>query len=347
MATHELEGTIQRLTVPGKGILAADESQATIGKRFSAIHLESTAENRRNYRELLLTTPGIEAFINGVILHEETLAQKTKDGLLFPDYLDNEGIAPGVKVDKGLIPLNVEEKITQGLDGLSERLLTYKSLGACFAKWRAVFSISNILPTSLAVTANTQTLARYAYVCQNNGIVPIVEPEVLIDGDHDLARCAEVTEAVFFTLFKELHKHHVLLENMILKPSMVIAGNQHMPQPSIAEVAASTLKVLRQTVPAAVPSINFLSGGQTPEAATAHLNTMNKLQPSRHPWRLSFSYGRALQEPALKIWNGKAHNVKAAQRAFYKRAKLNAAACKGQYQSNMETEEKEAETNFA
>jgi fructose-bisphosphate aldolase, class I len=346
MATHELEGTIQRLTVPGKGILAADESQATIAKRFAILHLESTIENRRNYRELLFTTPGIEAFINGVILHEETLAQKTKEGLLFPDYLDNEGIVPGVKVDKGLIPLNSKEKVTQGLDGLSERLLTYKNLGACFSKWRAVFSISNTLPTSLAITTNTQLLAYYAYICQSNGVVPIVEPEVLIDGDHGITRCAEVTENVLFTLFKELRKHQVSLECIILKPSMVIAGNQHKPQPSIAEVAAATLKILRQTVPAAVPSINFLSGGQTPEAATAHLNTMNKLQPSRHPWRLSFSYGRALQEPALKIWNGKTHNVKAAQRAFYKRAKLNAAACKGQYQSSMETEEKEAETSF-
>ena len=347
MATHELEGTIQRLTVPGKGILAADESQATITKRFSPLHIESTIENRRNYRELLFTTPDIEAFINGVILHEETLAQKTKEGLLFPDYLDNEGIVPGIKVDKGLISLNAEEKMTQGLDGLAERLLTYKNLGACFAKWRAVFSISSTLPSSLAVTANAQALARYASICQNNGIVPIVEPELLIDGDHSLSRCAEATEAVLYAVFQELHKHHILLECMILKPSMVIAGNQYIPQPNIAEVAAATLKILRQTVPAAVPSINFLSGGQTPEAATAHLNTMNKLQPSRHPWRLSFSYGRALQEPALKTWNGKAHNVKAAQRAFYKRAKLNAAACKGQYQSSMETEEKEAETNFA
>lgn len=347
MATHELEGTIQRLTVPGKGILAADESQATIAKRFAALHLESTLENRRNYRELLFTTPGIEAFINGVILHEETLAQKTKDGLLFPDFLDNEGIVPGVKVDKGLIPLNTEEKMTQGLDGLAERLLTYKNLGACFAKWRAVFSLSALLPSALAITTNSQALARYASICQHNGIVPIVEPELLIEGEHSLARCAEATAIVLHTVFEELHKHHVLLECMILKPSMVIAGNHYMPQPTIAEVAASTLKLLRQTVPAAVPSINFLSGGQTPEVATAHLNTMNKLQPSRRPWHLSFSYGRALQEPALKAWNGKAHNVKAAQRAFYKRAKLNAAACKGQYQSSMETEEKETENNFA
>ena len=347
MATHELEGTIQRLTVPGKGILAADESQATIAKRFASLHLESTVENRRNYRELLFATPGIEAFINSVILNEETLAQKNKNGLLFPEFLDKEGIVPGIKVDKGLIPLNAEEKLTQGLDGLAERLLTYKNLGAYFAKWRAVFSISDTLPSSLAIVTNTQCLARYASICQNNGIVPIVEPELLIDGGHSLARCAEATKATFHALFEELYKHQVLLECMILKPSMVIAGNQYTPPPNVAEVAAATLKILRQVVPAAVPSINFLSGGQTPEAATAHLNTMNKLQPSRNPWLLSFSYGRALQEPALKIWNGKAHNVKAAQRAFYKRAKLNAAACKGQYQSNMEAEEKETEPSFA
>lgn len=346
MVTHELEGTIQRLTVPGKGILAADESQTTIAKRFSPLHIESTVENRRNYRELLFTTPDIEAFISGVILHEETLGQKTKDGLLFSDYLDNEGIVPGVKVDKGLISLNTEEKMTQGLDGLAERLLTYKNLGACFAKWRAVFSISNRLPSSLAIIANTQALARYASICQHNGVVPIVEPELLIDGDHSLSRCAEATEAVLYSVFEELHKHHILLECILLKPSMVIAGNQYTPQSNIAEVAAATLKILRRTVPAAVPSINFLSGGQSPEAATAHLNTMNKLQPSRHPWRLSFSYGRALQEPALKTWNGKAHNVKAAQRAFYKRAKLNAAACKGHYQSSMEKDEKEVEASF-
>lgn len=346
MATHELEGTIQRLTVPGKGILAADESQTTISKRFAALHIESTIETRRIYRELLFATPGIEAFINGVILHEETLAQKNKNGLLFPEFLDKEGIVPGIKVDRGLISLNSQEKMTQGLDGLAERLLTYKNLGAYFAKWRAVFSISDILPSSLAIVANTQALARYASICQSNGIVPIVEPELLIDGNHSLARCAEATEATLDALFKELRQHNVLLECMILKPSMVIAGNQYKPQSNVAEVAAATLKILRRTVPAAVPSINFLSGGQTPEAATAHLNTMNKLQPSRNPWLLSFSYGRALQEPALKTWNGKAHNIKAAQRAFYKRAKLNAAACKGQYQSAMEEEEKEAEPAF-
>jgi fructose-bisphosphate aldolase class I len=348
MAIHELEGTISRLVAPGKGILAADESQTTIGKRFAALHIESTVENRRNYRELLFTTPDIETFINGVILHEETLGQRNKEGILFPELLDKEhGIVPGIKVDKGLIPLNTEEKMTQGLDGLAERLEMYKNLGAYFAKWRAVFTISKTLPSSLALVSNAQALARYASICQENGIVPIVEPELLMEGDHSLARCAEATTAALHTVFEELEKHRVLLKCIILKPSMVITGSHYSPQASVNEVANATLEVLRQTVPAAVPSINFLSGGQTPELATAHLNEMNKLlEKSRQPWLLSFSYGRALQEPALKTWNGKAHNVKAAQRAFYKRAKLNAAACKGDYQGNMETEDKEAEPAF-
>jgi fructose-bisphosphate aldolase, class I len=347
MAIHELEGIILQLAVAGKGILAADESQTTIGKRFAAFHIESTVENRRNYRELLFTTPGIDAFINGVILHEETLAQRNKTGLPFPELLEEQGIVPGVKVDKGLIALNTEEKMTQGLDGLAERLAIYKNLGAYFAKWRAVFTISNTLPSTLAQVSNAQALARYASICQDNGIVPIVEPELLIDGDHSLKRCAEATEETLYTVFEELHKHRVLLPLMLLKPSMAISGNKHTPQASVNAVAETTLKVLKLTVPAAVPSINFLSGGQTPELATAHLNAMNQLlKSSPRPWLLSFSYGRALQEPALKIWNGKTHNVKAAQRAFYKRAKLNAAACKGQYQASMETEDKEAEPVF-
>lgn len=346
MAVHELEGIILQLAKPGKGILAADESQTTIGKRFASLHIESTVENRRSYRELLFTTPGIEAFINGVILHEETLGQRDREGVLFPDLLAEQGIVPGIKVDKGLIALNAEEKMTQGLDGLAERLVIYKNLGACFAKWRAVFTISNTLPSSLAIAANAQALARYAYICQDNGFVPIVEPELLMDGDHDLARCAEASEATLHAVFKELKKHQVLLKCMILKPSMVIAGNHHAPS-SINEVAQATLEVLQRTVPTEIPSINFLSGGQTPEQATAHLNAMNKLKtPKEQPWLLSFSYGRALQEPALKAWNGKTHNVKAAQRAFYKRAKLNAAACKGLYQTTMEAEDKEAEPAF-
>lgn len=346
MAVHELEGIILQLAAPGKGILAADESQATIGKRFASLHIESTIENRRSYRELLFTTPGIEAFINGVILHEETLGQRDKEGMLFPDLLAEQGIVPGIKVDKGLIALSTEEKMTQGLDGLAERLMIYKNLGACFAKWRAVFTISNTLPSSLAIATNAQALARYAYICQDNGLVPIVEPELLMDGHHSLARCAEASEATLHAVFEELHKHQILLKCMILKPSMVIAGNHYTPPSSINEVAKATLKVLQNNVPTDVPSINFLSGGQTPELATAHLNTMNKSKTAKQPWLLSFSYGRALQEPALKAWNGKAHNVKAAQRAFYKRAKLNAAACKGLYQTTMEAEDKEAEPAF-
>ncbi|MES2141870.1 MAG: class I fructose-bisphosphate aldolase [Pseudomonadota bacterium] len=348
MAIHELEGIILRLAAPGKGILAADESPTTMGKRLSALQIESTVENRRNYRELLFTTPGIEAFINGVILNEETLYQKNKTDLPFPEFLDGQGIVPGVKVDKGLISLNPEEKMTQGLDGLAERLALYKNLGAKFAKWRAVFTISDTLPSSLAQVTNAQALARYASICQENGIVPIVEPELLMDGSHSLERCAETTETTLNTVFEELDKHHIILGCMILKPSMVITGSKYSPQASISEVAKATLEVLCRAVPAAVPSINFLSGGQTPELATAHLNEINRLKnPAHHPWHLSFSYGRALQEPALKTWNGKAHNVQAAQRAFYKRAKLNAAACKGQYQANMETEDKEAEPVFA
>lgn len=344
MAIHELEGIILQLAAPGKGILAADESPTTMGKRLAALQIESTVENRRVYRELLFTTPGIDAFINGVILNEETLYQKNKAALPFPEFLDNQGIVPGVKVDKGLISFNREEKMTQGLDGLAERLALYKNLGAKFAKWRAVFTISNTLPSSLAIIANAQALARYASICQESGIVPIVEPELLMDGDHSLKRCAKTTETTLDTVFEELDKHNVLLECMILKPSMVITGTHYTPQASISEVAKATLDILCSTVPKSVPSINFLSGGQTPELATAHLNEMNRFKnPAHHPWHLSFSYGRALQEPALKAWDGKVENVKAAQRAFYKRAKLNAAACKGKYQTTMETEDKEAE----
>jgi fructose-bisphosphate aldolase class I len=346
MAIHELEGIILRLAAPGKGILAADESQTTLGKRFAALHIESSVENRRSYRELLLTTPGIEAFISGVILHEETLGQRNREGLLFPELLEEQGILPGVKVDRGLIPLNTEEKMTEGLDGLADRLVMYKNLGACFAKWRAVFTISDTLPSPLAQVSNAQALARYASICQDHGIVPVVEPELLMDGSHSLARCAKVTESTLYTVFEELHKHQILLKCIILKPSMVITGSHHSPQASVDEVAEATLAVLRRTVPVDVPSINFLSGGQTPELSTAHLNAINKPQHAHQPWLLSFSYGRALQEPALKIWNGKTHNVKAAQRALYKRAKLNAMACEGKYQINMEAKDKEAEPVF-
>lgn len=331
MSNHELEATMMQLVVPVKGILAADESNGTIAKRLSSVQVESTTENRRAYRELLFTTPHIHQFISGVILFEETLGQRAANGKLFPEVLADQGIVPGIKVDKGVInlPNSLDEKITQGLDGLSERLTTYKEMGARFAKWRAVLNISAQQPSCLAIYTNAEALAQYAAICQSQGIVPIVEPELLMDGDHSLERCAEVTEKTLHEVFHALYRHRVILECMILKPSMVIQGAEHQTKASVTTVAQNTLKVLRRTVPAAVPSINFLSGGQSPELATAHLNAMNN---TKHlPWLLSFSYGRALQDPALKAWQGKPENVHAAQQALLKRAKLNAAACRGEY----------------
>ncbi len=336
MNNEALAKTIKDLVVPGKGILAADESTGTITKRFQSINVESTEENRRIYRELLFTAPEIEKYICGVILYEETLGQKTKDGTPFPQYLQNLGIVPGIKVDKGIIPLSnsPEENITQGLDGLGERLKTYKNQGARFAKWRAVIPVSNTIPTAYGLHANAEALARYASICQSEGIVPIVEPEVLMDGDHTIERCAEVTEQALRAVFKALHKNKVALEYMILKPNMVVPGIKHQPQASVHEVATATLKVLRRTVPAAVPSINFLSGGQSDEVATAHLNEMNKAK--NNPWYLSFSYGRALQAPALKTWTGQNQNISHAQEAFLKRAKLNGNATTGTYSEKSE-----------
>ncbi len=336
MSIQELKATIDHLVVQGKGILAADESEGTITKRFAAINVESTEENRRAYRELLFTTPGINAFIQGVILYEETLNQSTKTGQTFPDLLHSLGILPGIKVDKGLIPLasTENETVTQGLDGLEGRLNEYKKLGAKFAKWRAVLTITDTLPSHQAIYANAEMLARYAATCQSVGIVPIVEPEVLMDGDHTIERCAEVTEETLRIVFEALEREKVVLEGMLLKPNMVLPGKMHSPQSSVEEVAEATLRVLRRTVPAAVPSINFLSGGQSAISATAHLNAMNKM--GNQPWVLSFSYGRALQDPCLKTWQGKVENVAAAQKAFYLRAELNAAACLGKYDSTKE-----------
>ncbi len=336
MSRHELEATIAQIAVSGKGILAADESTATITKRFTSIQLESTSETRRAYRELLFTTPGIEEFINGVILYEETLGQRAGNGKLFPELLAEKGIVPGIKVDKGIthLPNTPDETITQGLDNLAERLASYKEMGARFAKWRAVLNISASTPSPLAIRANAQALARYAAICQNQGIVPIVEPELLMDGDHTLERCAEATEKTLQAVFSALNKYGVILEGMILKPGMVITGADHRPQASTEAVAQATVKILRRTVPAAVPTINFLSGGQRSELATAHLNAMNVTK--QNPWLLSFSYGRALQDTCLKTWQGKLENVKAAQQAFYKRAQLNSAACKGKYTQAME-----------
>jgi len=333
----ELQATIEQMVQRGKGILAADESQPTIAKRFAAIGVESTEESHRAYRALLFTAPGIEDYISGVIQFEETLIQTSDDGQLLPEVLARRGIVPGIKVDKGKGPLALSpgDLITYGLDGLAERLQQYKSQGARFAKWREVYQISEHNPTHLGISANAEMLARYAAVCQEQGVVPIVEPEVLIDGDHSLARCAEVTEAVQKEIFHALHRHHVVLEHMILKPNMVLPGKDHPARSSAEEIAAATLRVFRRTVPAAVPSINFLSGGLSPEQATANLNAMNAGFPDA-PWLLSFSYGRALQQPVLQAWQGKAGNVVAAQQALLKRARLNGAAQRGEYLASME-----------
>jgi len=333
----ELQATIEQMVQPGKGILAADESLPTITKRFTPINVEATEENCCAWRALLFTTPGIEEYISGVIEFEETLAQTANDGTPLPEVLAQRGIVPGVKVDKGKGPLALSpgDLITYGLDGLAERLQQYKKQGARFAKWREVYPISDHNPTPLAITANAEMLARYAAVCQEQGIVPIVEPEVLMDGDHRLSRCAEVTEAVQKEIFHALHRHHVMLEYMILKPNMVLPGKDHPIKANPREVAEATMRVFRRTVPVAVPSINFLSGGLGPEDATAYLNAMNAEFPDA-PWLLSFSYGRALQQPVLKAWRGKAENVPAAQQALLKRAKLNGAAQCGSYTPAME-----------
>jgi fructose-bisphosphate aldolase class I len=333
---NELQTTRDALVRPGTGILAADESGPTIAKRLRAIGVESTEENRRVYRELILSAPGLGEFVSGVILYEETLAQRAADGTTLPQLAARQGIVPGIKVDAGKIPLALApgDEITQGLDGLAKRLDGYKEQGARFAKWRAVYNVSDTLPSRLAVEANAQALARYAAICQEQGVVPIVEPEVLIDGDHSLARCAEVTEAVLHEVFHALRRHRVALELMLLKASMVIPGEDHERQATPAEVAAETIRVLRRSVPAAVPSINFLSGGQTPVEATANLDAINR--SGAQPWLLSFSYGRALQEPALQAWKGLATNARRCQEALTQRARLNGAACRGTYSATME-----------
>ena len=335
----ELQRTIALLVRPGKGILAADESHPTIAKRFKAIDVESTTEIRRVYRSLLFTTPGASEYISGVILFEETLGQAADDGTPLPEVLARQGIVPGVKVDKGKIPLAHApgDVVTQGLDGLAERLRTYKGQGARFAKWREVYAIGENNPTPLGIEANAEMLARYAAVCQEEGFVPIVEPEVLIDGDHTLARCLDVNEAVLHAVFHALHRHRVVLEYTVLKPSMVLPGKEHLPKAGPEQVAAATVRVLRRTVPAAVPSINFLSGGQGPAEATANLNAMNVLFP-HSPWELSFSYGRALQETALHAWAGKKANAAAAQQEYLRRARLNGLARRGTYAAEMEQE---------
>jgi fructose-bisphosphate aldolase class I len=336
MMTKELEATARSLVARGKGILAADESQPTIQKRFAALNIELTEENRRAYRETLLTTPGIEEFISGVILFDETLRQKAADGRSFVDVLTSKGIIPGIKVDKGTIamPGFPDEKITAGLDGLRDRLKEYRDLGARFAKWRAVITIGPNIPTRSNINANAHALAHYAALSQEAALVPIVEPEVLMDGDHDIDRCEEATLATLIGVFDELREYKVALEGMLLKPNMVLAGKKSLKQAGVGQVAEATLRTLRRAVPAAVPGMVFLSGGQSPELATEHLNAMNAL--GAQPWEISFSFGRALQEPALKAWKGSPANVAAAQMLFHHRAKCNGAARYGKYSDKME-----------
>ena len=337
MKTKDLESTIGALMAPGRGILAADESQATIVRRFEPFAIEPTEENRRRYRQMFFTTPGWEDYISGVILFDETLRQSADDGQRFVEILVERGITPGIKVDQGAksLPGAPGERVTEGLDGLRERLDEYRTLGARFAKWRAVIAIDDGLPSGYCLDANAHALGRYAALCQEAGLVPIVEPEVLTDGTHPLERCFDVTQATLERVITALRSQRVVLEQILLKPNMVLPGSSSPRQASVGEVAEATVRCLRRTVPAAVPGIVFLSGGQDPQAATAHLNAMNTM-PAILPWPLSFSFARALQEPALDAWRGEARNVPAGQQAFLHRARCNSAARKGRYTSEME-----------
>ena len=336
MSRSDLEQVATAMVAKDKGLLAADESNTTIAKRLDKIGSPSTEEQRRSYRELLFTTPGIAQWISGVILYDETIRQKTRDGVPFPDYLVKLGIIPGIKVDTGAKPLAgfQGETITEGLDGLRERLIEYYKLGARFAKWRAVIDIGEGIPSHAAIEANAHALARYAALCQEHNIVPIVEPEVLMDGGHALERCDAVTSGVLAEVFAQLDRQRIHLEGMILKPNMVISGKKCPTQATAEQVAAATVRCLKRHVPAAVPGIMFLSGGQTPAQAALHLSLMNRLGPL--PWQLSFSYGRALQEAALTAWGGKSANVAAGQKEFQKWSRLNSLARCGGFQSGME-----------
>ena len=338
MPANELHETARALVAEGKGILAADESDSTIKKRFDSIGVESTEDNRRAYRDLLFTTEGAEEFISGVILFDETIRQSSADGTPFPKVLESKGIIPGIKVDKGAKPLALaeDETITEGLDGLRDRLAEYRELGAKFAKWRATYSIGEDMPSEYCVWTNAHALARYAALCQEAGLVPIVEPEVLQDGTHTIAQSRKATGRALQAVYTELHDQRVELRGTLLKANMVLSGYDASNRAGVDEVADRTLDCLYHHVPAAVPGIVFLSGGQSDEDATAHLNAMNARGP--HPWQLSFSYGRALQAPALKAWVGKPKNVEAAQRAYYHRAKMNGAARTGMYAPEMEKE---------
>jgi fructose-bisphosphate aldolase class I len=337
MTADELAATATALVAPGKGILAADESGGTIAKRFASIQVESTTDQRRAYRELLFTTEGAAEFISGVILYDETLRQRAADGTPLPEVLARQGIICGIKVDKGTTALAgfEGEKVTEGLDGLGDRLGEYRELQARFTKWRAVIAIGEGLPTPGCIRANAEALARFAASSQAAGLVPIVEPEVLMDGDHPIERCDQATRDTLAEVFAALRRHRVRLDGMLLKPNMVLSGGDCPTQAGVTEVARATLACLRDHVPASVPGIVFLSGGQSDQAATAHLDAMNRLGGA--PWQLSFSYGRALQAPALKAWKGEAANASAAQRAFLHRARLNGAARSGSWTEAMET----------
>ena len=337
MKTDDLETVAKKLVAPGKGILAADESSGTIEKRLKTINVPSTEENRRMYRQILFTTKGAGDFISGVILYDETIRQKNQDGRSFVEVLEQQGIVPGIKVDKGAKAMAnfPGEKITEGLDGLRERLIEYRKLGARFAKWRAVITIGDGIPTPACIDSNAEALARYAALCQENDLVPIVEPEVLMDGTHTLERHFDVTEQTLRSVFNSLAEHRVVLEGILLKPNMVLSGKENSKQASVQEVAEATVRCLKRVVPAAVPGIVFLSGGQTDQQATEHLNAMNRMGDL--PWQLSFSYGRALQAPVLKAWKGDTANVDAAQTAFHHRAWCNSKARFGRYTEEMET----------
>jgi fructose-bisphosphate aldolase, class I len=340
MFERELAATAAAMVAPGKGILAIDESSGTIKKRFDTIGIESNTENRRAYRDLLITGKGLSQFISGMILYDETLKQAASDGTPFPAALKKNGILAGIKVDAGTKALAgaADELVTEGLDGLRERLAEYKKLGATFAKWRAVITIGKDIPSQYCIDVNAHALARYAALCQEAGIVPIVEPEVLMDGGHTIERCFDVTEITLQTLFEQLYRQRVRAEHLVLKASMVISGKDCAQQAGVAQVAEATVRCLKRTVPGAVPGIVFLSGGQSDELATAHLNAMNQ-KGANLPWPLSFSYGRALQAPALKAWKGQAANVAAAQKALYHRSKCNSAATLGDYKPEMEKQQ--------
>lgn len=344
MSASDLASIAKAMVASGKGILAADESTGTIEKRFQSINVENVEENRRAYRDMLFTTKDLGKYISGVILYDETIRQKSADGTSFVELLQKNSILPGIKVDTGAKPLALcpGETVTEGLDGLAKRCAEYVKLGAKFAKWRAVITIGNDIPSSTCIAANAHALGRYAAICQEAGLVPIVEPEVLMDGDHSIERCEEVTEWTLNAVYEALYVNRVMLEGSILKPSMVISAKKASRQAGVEEVAERTVKVLKRTVPAAVAGIVFLSGGQSDEIATEHLNAMNRMFAGNLPWPLSFSYGRALQQPSLKAWRGNAANVAAAQAALLHRSRMNGLACSGKYSADLEKQAKAA-----